>query len=60
MPEDAPGNQLQDVYEQQGMKLRLDWVSLPEPFDWMANQYNPQLNIIVATIFGQRYAIRVA
>ena len=33
VPEDAPENQLQDVYEQQGIKLWLDWASLPKPFD---------------------------
>ena len=60
VPEDAPGNQLQDVYKQQGMKPWLDWASLPKPFNWMTNQPNPQLDITVATVFGQRYAIRVA
>ena len=33
VPEDAPGNQLQDVYEQQGIKPQLDWASLPKPFE---------------------------
>ena len=59
VPKDVPGNQLQDVYEQQGMKPWLDWASLPKPFNWMANQPDPQLDVTVATVFGPRYAIRV-
>ena len=58
VPADAPGNQLQDVYKQQGMKPWLDWACLPKPFDWMNNQPNLQPDITVATIFGQRYAVR--
>ena len=42
------------------MKPWLDWASLPELFYWMTNQPNPQLNITIATVFAQRYAIRVA
>ena len=57
---DALGNQLQDIYQQQGMKLWLDWASLPELFDWTTNQPDPQPDITAATVFGQRYAIRVA
>ena len=60
MPDDAPGNQLQDVYEQQGVKPRLDWADLPEPFDWKNVQPDPQLDVTVASIFGHRYAVRVA
>ena len=60
VPEDAPGNQLQDVYEQQGIKLWLDWADLPELFDWTTNQPNLQPDITVASVFGQRYAVRVA
>ena len=60
MPNDAPGNQLQDVYEQQGVKPRLDWAHLPEPFDWKNDQPDPQPDISVASIFGHRYAVRVA
>ena len=59
VPKDAPENQLQDVYKQQGMKSQLDWVSLPESFDWMTSQPDPQSDVTVAVIFGQRYAIRV-
>ena len=59
-PDDAPGNQLQDVYEQQGVKPRLDWADLPEPFDWKNVQPNPQPDVTVASIFGHRYAVRVA
>ena len=42
------------------MDLQLDWASLLELFDWITNQPGPQLDITVATVFGQRYAIRVA
>ena len=42
------------------MKPWFDWVSMPEPFNWMTNQPNLQLDITAATIFGQRYAIWVA
>ena len=59
VPEDAPGNQLQGVYEQHGMKPWLDWASLPEPFDWMTDQPDLQLDVTVASVFRQRYAIRV-
>ena len=60
MPKDTPGNQLLDVYEQQGIKLRLDWASLPELFDWTNDQPNLQPDVTVASVFEQRYAIRVA
>ena len=59
MPKDAPGNQLQDVYKQEGIKLWLDWASLPKLFDWMTNQPNPQPDVTVASVSRQRYAIRV-
>ena len=42
------------------MKPRLYWASMPKPFDWMTNQPNRQLDITIAAIFRQRYAIRVA
>ena len=57
---DAPGNQLQDIYKQQGIKPWLDCASLSEPFNWMSNQPDPQLDITVASVFRNRYAIRVA
>ena len=41
------------------MKPQLDWASLPEPFNWMTNQPNQQLDVTVATVFRQMYAIRV-
>ena len=41
VPKNAPGKQLQDVYEQQVMKPWLDWASLPELFGWTTNQPNP-------------------
>ena len=59
VPKDAPGNQLQDVYEQQGIKPRLDWADLPKLFDWTTNQPDPQPDITVASVFGQRYTVRV-
>ena len=42
------------------MKLQLDWASLPKLLNWTTNQPNPQLNITVAIVFRQRYAVRVA
>ena len=42
------------------MKPKLDWVSLPKLFDWKNNQSDLQLDITVAAVFRQRYAIRVA
>ena len=42
------------------MKPRLDWVDLPEPFDWKNDQPNLQLDVSVASIFGHRYAVWVA
>ena len=59
VPKDTPGNQLQDVYKQQGIKLQLNWASLPELFNWTSDQPDPQLDITVASVFGQRYAVRV-
>ena len=38
------------------MKPQLDWASLPKPFNWKTNQPDPQPDITVATVFGQRYA----
>ena len=32
---------------------------LPEPFNWTTNQPDPQPDIIIATVLGQRYAVRV-
>ena len=60
VPKDAPENQLQDLYKQQGMKPWLDWASLPELFNWMTNQPNLHLDITVASVFGQRYDVRIA
>ena len=59
VPEDVSGNYLQDVYEQQGMNSWLDWLSLPEPFDQKTSQSDPQPDIAVAVVFGQRYVVRV-
>ena len=59
VPDDAPGNQLQDVYEQQGVKQWLDWADLPKPFNWKNEQPNPQPDVTVASIFRHRYAIWV-
>ena len=41
-------------------KLRLDWADLPKPFNWKNNQPDPQPDITVASVFGHRYAVRVA
>ena len=41
------------------MKPQLDWASLPEPFSWITNQPDPQLDVTVATVFEHRYTIRV-
>ena len=41
------------------MKPWLDWVSLSEQFGWENNQPNLQLDITIAAVFGQRYAVRV-
>ena len=59
VPKDAPGNRLQDVYEQQGMKPWLDWAILLKLSNWMTNQPDLQPDITVATVFGQRYTVRV-
>ena len=52
VPDDAPGNQLQDVYKQQGVKLWLDWADLPKPFDWKNDQ--PDLQPDVTSSFNLR------
>ena len=41
------------------MKPQLDWASLTKLFNWMTNQPDPQPDITVATVFGQRYAVRL-
>lgn len=33
LPEDAPPNQMADVYASQGVKPQLDWTNLPKPLD---------------------------
>ena len=53
VPKDASGNQPQDVNKQQGMKPWLDWSSMPEPFNWMTNQPNLQLDFTIAIVFKQ-------
>ena len=57
--EDAPGNQLPDFYEQQGMKPQVDWVDLPKPFDCILLQPEGKLDITVAAVYGVKYAARV-
>ena len=42
------------------MKPRLDYADLPELFNWKNDQPNLQPDVKVASIFGHRYAIRVA
>ena len=61
VPEDAPENQLQDVYEQQGLKPRLDWLSLPKPFNWMTNQPDLQLDVTAVSLesFYARFQVKM-
>ena len=60
VPEDAPRNQLQDVYKCQGENPQLDWVGLPKLFGWKLHQPDNHSDIAVATVFGYRYTLRVA
>ena len=34
VPADAPPNQLEEVYAQQGARPQLDWSALPTPVNW--------------------------
>ena len=34
IPADAPSNQLEEVYMQQGARPQLDWLALPTQVDW--------------------------
>ena len=38
------------------------WIGqdLPEPFDWTNDQPDPQPDVTVASVFRQRYTVRVA
>ena len=54
VPKDAPGNWLQDVYKQQGKKPQLDWVDLPEPFDWKLYQPNCSFDSTVVAVLSKR------
>ena len=56
VPSDAPPNQLQEVYEQQGATPLLNWADLPEPVDWASRV--PQVN--VASFFRVGFAKRLA
>ena len=42
------------------MKPWLDWASLTKPLNWTSSLSDLQLDITVAAVFGQRYAVRVA
>ena len=53
MSEDVPGNQLQGFSEKQGTKPQLDWVELPDPFDWILLQPKGYSDITMGTIFGK-------
>ena len=53
MPEDAPSNQPQDVYKQQGEKPWLDWVDLPKLLNWKLHQPNYSSDITMAAALGK-------
>ena len=54
VPADAPPNQVDEVYAQQGTRLQLDWATLPTPVDW-AQQLQPSA-ASVASVFGHKWA----
>ena len=51
VPADAPPNQVDEVYVQQGAQLQLDWSTLPTPVDWA--QWLQPSAASVASVFGQ-------
>ena len=57
VPADAPPNQVDEVYAQQGTRLQLDWTTLPTPVDW-AQRLQPSA-ASVASVFGHKWASRV-
>ena len=57
VPADAPPNQLEEVYAQQGAWPQLDWSVIPTPVGWMQRLQPPDMS--VASIFGQQWARRV-
>ena len=57
VPADAPPNQLEEVYAQQGARPHLDWMLLPTPVDWAQRLQPPDMS--VASVFGQQWARRV-
>ena len=54
VPADAPPNQVDEVYAQQGTRLQLDWMTLPTPVDW-AQQLQPSA-ASVASVLGHKWA----
>ena len=57
VPADAPPNQLDEVYPQQGARPHLNWTALPTPVDWAQRLQPPAVS--VASVFGQQWARRV-
>ena len=57
VPADAPPNQLEEVYAQQGAQPQLNWSALPTPVDWAQRLQSPKVS--VASAFGQQWARRV-
>ena len=54
VPADAPPNQLEEVYTQQGARPQLDWSALPSPVDWSQRLQPPDVS--VASVFGRQWA----
>ena len=57
VPADAPPNQVEEVYAQQGARPHLEWTMLPTPVDW-AQRLQPSATS-AASVFGQKWASRV-
>ena len=53
VPEDAPANQVAEVYEQQEVPNQLDWTDLPDPIKLVDPQ--PEAPS-VACVFGRQMA----
>ena len=51
VPADAPPNQVDEVYVQQGARPQLNWSMLPTPVDWAQWLQPPAAS--VASVFGQ-------
>ena len=57
IPAEAPPNQLEEVYAQQGARPQLDWSALPTPVDW-SQRLKPS-DVSVVNVFGQKWARQV-